>query len=167
VDLTRLLELIYLMLPCYAANMAPPFVKYWRGWNQPIDRVRLGSHKTVVGFALGVAVGLLVAFIQSRSSWPSTLWPSGDWFQVGLALGLGAMSGDAIKSYFKRRRGIAPGARWIPADQLDFVVGALLATAWLVPLRWLDVVAILAITFVADLAVNRIAFGLGIRDTAW
>jgi hypothetical protein len=27
----RLLELLYLMAPAYAANMAPPLVRYWRG----------------------------------------------------------------------------------------------------------------------------------------
>ena len=75
VNTTPLLELVYLMLPCYASNMAPPFVKYWRGWNRPIDRVRLGSHKTVVGFVLGVITALLIAFVQSGVSWPSTPWP--------------------------------------------------------------------------------------------
>jgi CDP-2,3-bis-(O-geranylgeranyl)-sn-glycerol synthase len=29
----RLAQLFYLMLPVYFANMAPPFVKYWSGWN--------------------------------------------------------------------------------------------------------------------------------------
>lgn len=166
-DTVRLLELVYLLLPCYAANMAPPFVKYWRGWNRPIDRARLGSHKTVAGFALGVIAGILVAFAQSSLSWPTTLWPTDAWLYIGLAQGLGAMSGDAVKSYFKRRLGIAPGERWVPADQLDFVVGALLLTTWLVPLRWVDVGAMLVITFLADIAVNRIAFRLGIRDTPW
>jgi CDP-2,3-bis-(O-geranylgeranyl)-sn-glycerol synthase len=35
------------------------------------------------------------------------------------------MSGDALKSLVKRRVGIAPGAPWIPWDQLDFALGAL------------------------------------------
>jgi hypothetical protein len=33
----RLLQLIYLMLPVYAANMAPPFVRYWPGRARPIS----------------------------------------------------------------------------------------------------------------------------------
>jgi hypothetical protein len=32
---------------------------------------------------------------------------------------------DSVKSFVKRRVGIAPGAPWIPFDQLDFVIGAL------------------------------------------
>jgi CDP-2,3-bis-(O-geranylgeranyl)-sn-glycerol synthase len=142
-------------------------MKYWRGWNRPIDRARLGSHKTIVGFAFGVIAALLVAFFQSRATWPPPLWLRADCVYLGLAQGLGAMTGDAIKSYFKRRMRIAPGERWIPADQLDFVAGALLPTAWLVSLGWIDVVVILAITFPADIAVNRIAFRAGIRNSPW
>ena len=61
----RLTQLIYLMLPVYFSNMAPPFVKYWPGWNRPISRRWLGDHKTVVGFVLGVAVATMTAFAQS------------------------------------------------------------------------------------------------------
>jgi CDP-2,3-bis-(O-geranylgeranyl)-sn-glycerol synthase len=58
-------------------------------------------------------------------------------------------------------------ARWIPADQLDFVLGALaLAWPWLT-IGWRDVLAILAITFIGDVAVNRISFRVGIRQTKW
>jgi hypothetical protein len=45
----KLLALVYLMPPAYFANMAPPFVKYWRGWNRPIHHAWLGDHKTVMG----------------------------------------------------------------------------------------------------------------------
>jgi CDP-diglyceride synthetase len=36
------------------------------------------------------------------------------------------MTGDAVKSFFKRRLGITPGKSWFPFDQLDFVLGAIL-----------------------------------------
>ena len=54
------------MVPCYAANMAPPFVRYWHGWNRPIDAIGLGNHKTIVGFALGIVAALVAAYAQSR-----------------------------------------------------------------------------------------------------
>jgi CDP-2,3-bis-(O-geranylgeranyl)-sn-glycerol synthase len=53
------------MLPIYIANMAPPFVKYWHGWNRPISLRHVGSHKTVVGFALGVVMAVAVSYGQS------------------------------------------------------------------------------------------------------
>ena len=160
------MELVWLMLPAYCANMAPPFVKYWQGWNRPISRTYLGDHKTIVGFALGIVAGIVTAFLQSLFEFTS-LWKPGDWLAVGLMIGTGAMCGDAIKSFFKRRIGIVPGERWIPADQLDFVVGALIPLSVLVSLDWTDVQAILGFTFVADIVVNHASFHLGIRDTRW
>jgi CDP-2,3-bis-(O-geranylgeranyl)-sn-glycerol synthase len=77
------------------------------------------------------------------------------------------MSGDAIKSFFKRRIGIAPGRPWVPADQLDFVIGALIPLSLLVPLGPSDILAILLFTFVADIVVNHVSFYLGLRDTRW
>jgi CDP-2,3-bis-(O-geranylgeranyl)-sn-glycerol synthase len=56
-----------------------------------------------------------------------------------LAHGLGATCGDSLERPFKRRLGIEPGAPWVPANQLDFVVGAL-ALAWrLITFGWRDV----------------------------
>lgn len=164
----HVIELVYLVLPAYCANMAPPLVKYWRGWNRPIHRAWLGDHKTVVGFVFGVVVGVLTAFAQSRLDVGiGLLWRPVEWAGVGLAQGFGAMAGDSMKSFFKRRVGIAPGKSWIPADQLDFVVGALIPLSLFVPLGGTEILAILLFTFVADIAVNHISFYLGIRDTKW
>lgn len=164
----QLLELIYLLLPAYCANMAPPFVKFWRGWNRPIHSGWLGDHKTVVGFFSGVFAALLVAYLQAHVEIGiERLWRADAWLMVGLAQGLGAMSGDVVKSFFKRRVGIAPGARWVPLDQLDFAIGALIPVAFLVRLTWVDVVVMLLFTFIADVVVNHLSCYLGIRETRW
>jgi len=164
---SRLVELIYLMLPAYLANMAPPFVKYWRGWNRPISRRWLGPHRTVIGFAFGVLVGVLATYVQSRINWSRTLFSPSDWLLIGLAQGFGAVGGDTLKSLFKRQRGMAPGQSWIPADQLAFPIGAILPLLHGIRLDWLDVAAILGMTFVGCVVVNHVAFRLGIRDTKW
>jgi hypothetical protein len=31
----RTVQFLYLLLPAFPANMAPPFVKYWPAWNRP------------------------------------------------------------------------------------------------------------------------------------
>jgi len=165
--LVQLADVVYVLLPAYAANMAAPFSKFWPGPNRPISARLLGNHKTVVGFALGVAAALLVSFAQAQIAWAPLRVANTAWLVTGLAQGIGAMGGDAVKSFFKRRRAIAPGASWIPADQLDFVTGAiLLGWPWL-RLGALEIALALAFTFVADIIVNHIAFRLGIRDTSW
>lgn len=163
----RIVELLYMMLPIYFANMAPPFVKYWRWRNSPISRRWLGSHKTVVGFFLGIAAAILIALFQSRIHWQGDLVSYEQWFLLGLASGCGAMIGDSLKSFVKRRLKIAPGQSWIPADQLDFVLGGLLALSFWVRLGWLDVIMILTVSFVGDIIINHLSFHLGIRNTRW
>ncbi|SFN47666.1 Putative integral membrane protein DUF46 [Dokdonella immobilis] len=172
-DLLRhALALAYLMAPAYLANMAPPFVRYWRGWNRPIHARLLGTHKTVVGAALGIAVALLATAVQAAVSGLPVCaglarvdyryWPL-----LGLGFGVGSMAGDSIKSLFKRRLKIAPGAPWVPFDQLDFALGSLLLVGPWAKLSVTDMGLILAVTFVGDLAVNRMAFRLGIKRSPW
>lgn len=163
----RLVDLAYLMLPAYFANMAPPFVKYWKGWNPPIASRSLGSHKTVLGFTSGVCAAVVVTFIQSRVSWEGGLVPYEDWLDLGLRFGIGAMAGDSVKSFVKRRIGIAPGAPWIPFDQLDFVIGALVLTWSRAPLSWLDWIVILVFSAGGDILVTHLGYWLRVRDTRW
>lgn len=165
--LHRLAQLLYLMAPAYLANMAPPFVRYWRGWNPPICERWLGGHKTVLGAAAGLLAALAAALVQARIAWQESLVPSERWLLVGTLLGLGALGGDALKSFVKRRLGIAPGQPWIPFDQLDFVLGALLLIAPWADLGWTDAAVVVAVSFVGDLVVNRIAFWLAIRESPW
>jgi CDP-2,3-bis-(O-geranylgeranyl)-sn-glycerol synthase len=165
--LFKVAQLLYFVLPAYIANMAPPFVKYWRGWNRPISRRWLGEHKTVVGFIFGILAALFTTYVQSRLNWSGSLASNIDWRLIGAALGFGAMGGDSLKSLFKRARGIAPGQSWMPADQLDFIVGALIfALPWVRP-GWPELIIVLAITFAGHVAVNHLAYWLKIRDTKW
>ncbi|MDR0181977.1 CDP-archaeol synthase [Lysobacter arvi] len=165
--LTELAGLAYFMLPAWLANMAPPFARFWRGWNRPIHRELLGDHKTVVGFVLALAIGFLAVAAQALVQ-PSAFWRSPDyWPWLGLAFGLGTAGGDALKSLVKRRLHRPPGAPWIPFDQLDFVAGSLLLAAPFVRLSPWNVIAILAMTFAGDLLVNRLSFHLGIKRSPW
>lgn len=160
-------QLFYLLLPAYLANMAPPFVKYWPGWNRPISERWLGAHKTVTGFAFGVVAAIATTLVQSRIQWEGALISYADWPLLGLAMGFGAMSGDAVKSLFKRGLGIAPGQSWIPADQLDYLMGALVSLWPWMRLSWRDVLLVFAFSFMGHIAVNHVAYRLGIRDSKW
>ena len=84
-----------------------------------------------------------------------------------MARGLGALGGDALKSFIKPRLGIAPGMPWIPADQLDFVVVGIVAVSFFVRMTPPDIAWILAISLLGDIGVNHLSFRLGIRDKKW
>ena len=157
-----------MLAPAFLGNMAPPMLRFWTGWNPPIDEPLLGSHKSLGGFTAGVATAVAAAGLQAQWMPASlALVDYRHWLPIGLALGLGAMSGDCVKSAIKRRRGKPPGSSWMPFDQLDFITGALLFIAPVVNLPWAEVVGVLVFTFVADIAVNRLAYRLGIKSTPW
>src|SRR5437667_1376582 len=163
----RALQLAYFMAPAYAANMAPPFVRYWKGWNRPISRRWLGTHKTVLGFVVGVLAAMLVTFAQWLLAWPGSIVRYEEWPLLGLLFGVGAMAGDSAKSFFKRRLGVEPGRPWIPFDQLDFVVGALVLVHTRVALTWTDVATILLLNFCGHIVVSHVGRWLGVKDTRW
>ena len=60
----------------------------------------------------------------------------------GFLLGSGAILGDLVGSYFKRREEIKEGESWKPWDQLDFVIGGLVLS-WFVYVPKIEVVAVL------------------------
>lgn len=165
--LLHVASLVYFVAPAYVANMAPPFIRYWKGWNRPISERWLGNHKTVMGFAAGVLAALLTTCVQSRIAWEGGLVSYEHWIELGLRFGVGAMAGDSLKSFVKRRIGIAPGKPWIPWDQLDFVLGALVLVApWLL-LSWSDLIVVLLLSLVGHIIVTHVGFWTGIRDVNW
>jgi CDP-2,3-bis-(O-geranylgeranyl)-sn-glycerol synthase len=113
-----------------------------------------------------VIAATAASLLQGRVAWSGSLLHAG-WLPFGICCGVGALGGDALKSYFKRRRGIAPGEPWVPADQLDFVAGGLVAVLPFVPIGIADVAFILVFSFVADIVVNQLAYRLHIRLTPW
>ena len=93
---------------------------------------------------------------------------------LALWLGAGALLGDAIGSFVKRRRGIPGGGRMFPLDQLLFVavpvlVGLALWPTVFVP-TFVSVEAVLwTLTFTLGLhvAFNFVGFKLGLKKVPW
>ena len=126
--LSEFLGALWFILPAYFASISPVWFRL-RG-KTPLDFGRtfrskpiFGPSKTVRGFVGGALCGTLLGGIQQF------VFGKPDGFLLGVLLGFGAMTGDAVKSFFKRQRGIPPGKSWFPFDQLDFVVGGLVFAA--------------------------------------
>ncbi len=172
---------LYFFIPAYLANMAPVLARGHFEWLAvPIDGGRswrgrriFGDHKTWRGIVAGVVVGAVAFAVQrwlyqtGRAQGLALVdYGSVDPLLTGVLLGLGAGIGDAIKSFFKRRRGIAPGASWLGFDQLDFMAGAYaLVSLTFVPPP-LATLAILPIVFMGSLAATATGYWLGLKE-AW
>jgi CDP-2,3-bis-(O-geranylgeranyl)-sn-glycerol synthase len=88
-------------------------------------------------------------------------------------LACGALLGDLVKSFFKRRLGRERGAKWPIADQYDLVAGAFLLLimfdlSWLLTNVTIPVlIFILVLTPVLHRAVNIIGYVFRIKEVPW
>lgn len=182
--LVLLVKCFYFMLPAYLANMAPVFAhKAWvlKFLDRPVDGGRewrgkpvFGEHKTWRGLAAGAIIGIGVAWLQYfLYSVPffkniSLLDYSGtNLWLFGFLLGFGALCGDLVKSFFKRRVGVASGSPWIPFDQIDFAAGALIFVSVIFVPSWIEILIIFLLTFFLHILANRLGFFLKIKNTKW
>jgi len=83
---------------------------------------------------------------------------------LGFLLAFGALAGDAVGSFIKRRIGLQSGEPAPLLDQLDFVAGSLLLSLLVVPLTVNFVLIIVVISIILHLGSNSIAYLLGIKD---
>lgn len=145
------IEALWLILPAGFANMSPVFAeKVFPDWNMPIDlnhtwrnKEILGPHKTYRGLFSGLIVGFLIFFMQQKAYSVSVSVRAISLIDYsalptafGAWMGLAALLGDLLKSFFKRRLAIAPGRPWIPFDEVDWVVGALVGISFLFIPGW-------------------------------
>lgn len=178
-----ILQALYFFLPAYLANIAPVIVAKICGHNfeTPIDFGRswrgyriFGDHKTWRGLIAGIVVGALVGYFQGiwfhgylGSALSIVNYNNFNPILLGGLLGFGAIAGDAIKSFFKRRRNLPPGTAWFPFDQLDFVIGGLAATVFIVNVPILIIVLIVVITPALHIISNKIGYKLGLKSNPW
>ena len=183
-----ILQSIYFLVPAYFANMAPVIAQKMRLFPKlaiPIDnhlpffdkKPLFGNHKTYRGLILGSIAGILGAYIQA------ILYPIEFFHNVsilnytvvniplflGFLMGFGAISGDLIKSFFKRRINIKAGNKFIPFDQIDFVFGAYLFVLpfYYIYLNYSLFFSSLLCSFFLHIIINRVAFYLKIRKEKW
>lgn len=179
-----LLQSIYFILPAYLANLAPPLAKYFNLWPslaRPIDfnqtlkgQPLFGPTKTWRGLIIGPAVAILVAWGQKLTLVNSFFFKISlidydriNIFLFGALMGSGAMMGDLLNSFIKRRLGKPSGSRWIPFDQLSFILGALLFVSPIYFPSWLIILVTLIIGFLLHILFNHLGYYLKIQKRKW
>jgi CDP-2,3-bis-(O-geranylgeranyl)-sn-glycerol synthase len=172
-------KILWFFVPAYAADMSPILAReLFPGLDAPLDgglRFRgkrvLGSHKTWRGLAACVIAGSLAYAVQAaihRGGFLGSLAVidyDRYWVLPGVLMGLGTGVGDAVKSFFKRRARITPGATWLVFDQLDFFVGALVfvAPVYLPPLAPMPFVV--PIVFLCEISATAVFYTLGLKES--
>lgn len=125
-----LFQSLYFFLPASFANISPVLSRLIPMAAKPVSEKWFGSNKTWKGIIAATVTGGLVFWIQKAlylngftalavidyADFPVTM---------GFVMGFGAIFGDLVKSYYKRKAKIKPGKPWMPWDQLDFVIGGL------------------------------------------
>ncbi|AFL95301.1 hypothetical protein CL1_1098 [Thermococcus cleftensis] len=169
-SLSSLLWAFWYILPAYVANASPVLV----GGGRPIDGGRtwkdgrriLGDGKTWRGFIGGVAIGTITGLVQYFIT-PDFYGDLGTAVLLAFLLSLGALLGDLIGSFFKRRANLPRGAPAIGLDQLGFLIAAL-ALAY--PVKTLDsgqIIFLLVVSPFVHWGANYFAYKMGWKSVPW
>jgi CDP-2,3-bis-(O-geranylgeranyl)-sn-glycerol synthase len=188
--LLLILQSAYFLIPAYFANMLPPIAKKFKIFeflNIPVDfgkkfrdgKPLFGKNKTYRGFLVGIIGGVIGAYLQMflyKFSFFQIISIHGIAYTnhqtiilLGVLLGFGAIAGDVIESFFKRRLNVDSGASMAPWDQIDLAIGAYLFVFPFVYifLSWQLFLSSIIITFFLTVIVNHISFYLHIRNERW
>lgn len=143
------------------ANGAPILADYWLGrrWQQPVDcgwtfldgRPLFGASKTWRGLVAGGCAAVIAAVTVGLSP------------GIGLWLGAGAMGGDLLSSFVKRRLGLAPSDMALGLDQIPEALLPLLLVQRELALQPRDILVLTALFLASELLLSQVLFRLHIR----
>ena len=181
--LTFAITCIYFYLPVAAANMGANIAKYipvFRDIKFPIDfgikinGIRIvGDHKNFGGFSFGVVFGSIFGIVKTILVDPRmTNYLLLDTDNIKLIvlyvlMSVAALSGDLIKSLFKRLFNQPPHSPWIPFDEIDHSLTSMLVAKLLFPISWTVVSFIVIVLLFLHLITNVIGYLLKIRDVPY
>ena len=180
--LIAVLAAVYFMLPAYVANLSGLAF----GGGTPVDggkeckdgRRLIGNgvtwkglqNGTIIGTLVGVVLGIVGTFYGDLSALTGgiiDLHVYGSIFGgliLGFLMAFGALLGDAVGSFLKRRIGLDRGAPAPLMDQLDFVIGALIFSLLVVQISWKFFIVIAVLSLVLHLGSNTFAYLIGMKD---
>jgi CDP-2,3-bis-(O-geranylgeranyl)-sn-glycerol synthase len=179
-DIFTFVEALWIILPAYAANGLVPLVGLRKGLH-PIDGGRsfrggriLGDGKSWEGLILGAVIGMVIGIVEMLA-FPYLPWGASPvpleivamTPLLGFLIGLGAMVGDAVGSFIKRRIGLRRGDSAPILDQDDFVVGALVFASIVVTVSFGWLVLLLILTPVFHYIASFIGYKVKVKKTPW
>jgi CDP-2,3-bis-(O-geranylgeranyl)-sn-glycerol synthase len=169
----EIIDILLFLLPIYAANSIPVLL----GGGMPMDmgakfidgRPVFGKSKTVRGFIAGVSGGVIFAWVISQFFMLPIFPDAKTQFIAGSMAAVGAMVGDTLGSFIKRRFGVNSGKPFI-LDTLMFIVIALIFVyPFAIPefFRVDNIAFILLLTVILHPLTNFIANRTGLKSVPW
>ncbi len=166
-----LLSLLLFILPPYFANAVPVLF----GGGTKIDFGKLfldgrrifGDGKTWRGLFSGILIGTLVGYLESLFIGVPDL------LVLAFYTSTGAMVGDLLGSFVKRRLGLERGHPSLLMDQLLFIVMAYLLSSNLLSSLYPDllkldaIIFVLMLTYVMHRSMNVLANRFGLKKVPW
>jgi len=182
-----ILSCFYFFLPAYLTNMTPSLsaqLGFLKSLAKPLDFNKtfkgaplLGSHKTWRGVILGPTMGIFMVFLQKYLFSKFALireisffdYQKENLFLFALLITFGAVFGDLFFAFIKRRLNLEPGARFLPFDQINYVIGAaIFLTLFLETNIAVEVwITILILTFLLHVTATQLGFLLGLSRSKW
>jgi CDP-2,3-bis-(O-geranylgeranyl)-sn-glycerol synthase len=158
----QILIVLKLLILVTVANGAPVIAKRVLGdrlaW--PLDgearfvdgKPLFGTSKTIRGIVLAVLATSVAAPLLGLT------------LATGALIGLGAMGGDLLSSFIKRRLGLKPSSRATGLDQIPESLIPVLLCRQELALSAIDIAAVVILFFVGEIVLSRLLFQLRIRD---
>jgi len=179
----ELFFVFWFFAPAGVANIAAFFsgkIPVIKSYSHPVDfflkfrgRRILGDNKTIRGFIFGIISGMIIVYLQvfifRQSSYLRQIIHLDYNFInpiiLGGLAGFGALFGDAVKSFFKRQRGVPPGKSWIPFDQTDYILGGILFTSFYIGLSFWEYVLLFFVWFLLHPLTTLLGFLFKLKDS--
>ncbi|MCX6760807.1 MAG: CDP-archaeol synthase [Candidatus Nealsonbacteria bacterium] len=179
-----IISCLYFFLPAYFTNMVPPLIRRANLFNfldKPVDfdkkflgKPFLGTHKTWRGVICGVILGMIIVWIQVwLYRFPSIKeisfidYRRPDIWLFAFLISAGAVFGDLLFAFIKRRVNITPGGMFMPFDQTNYVVGVALFLTPLLSFNIMVWITLFIATFLLHIVFNRIGYLLGLHKNKW
>lgn len=165
--LSEVLSAVLFFMPAYIANAAPTIF----GGGAALDFGRkfvdgrrvFGNGKTWKGSFVGIFLGTFYKIIENLLGQKQLSAQ----LVLAFSLSFGAIFGDIVASFIKRRIGLEKGESAPLLDQLDFVVGGLFFASFFAEIKPERVFMLLLVTPVLHLAVNMLGYVLKKKEVPW
>ena len=126
-----------------------------------------GKGKSVRGTVGGIAVGTTVGLLLWRVFPSEVLAFFPQYAMLSFMLAAGAIFGDIVGSFLKRRMGVEPGTEAPFLDQLDFVAGGILLSMTVYAPSFAEVVFVSVLTLFVHRFSNFVAYKLELKKVPW